>query len=460
MEAPGNLGEPISIRSNTSLFDADIIIFKPSLAEYASHEHYAGERLLAESDSASIKSDMAHWRAELSAAVESGKTVLVMLTEPKHAYYYTGTKDFSGTGRSRVATKHVDQVSSYEAIPFDFENLVPRGGKEIAIMGPLGPLAAYWDEFGDGSEYAVYFDAGNLTPLLGTKNRERVVGGVIRTQKGGALLLLPPLRWDEDELTYWRGESRFWRKAGVALGHRLVTALVGASAMYKREGNRTPTPSWATAATYAIPAEEDVRTKLRNVEAEMKKLESRRKAFEADLEKAGGLRALLYETGKPLETATLQALELFGFAGKPFRDAESEFDAVLTSPEGRFLGEAEGKDNKAVNIDKITQLERNIQEDFTKEGVTAYAKGILFGNAYRLQPPEGRAAYFTDKCVTSAKRLHVALVRTPDLFGPARYLSVTRDDAYATACRQAICTADGDVVTFPTPPVHDGANKL
>ncbi len=212
------------------------MVFKPSLEAYESYENYAGERLLGESDSAAVKTDMAHWRTELKAAVESGKTVLVWLVAPESAYYYTGNKEFSGTGRSRTTTKLVGPVSSYEALPFTFENLVPRGGKEIAIMAPLGPLAPYWDEFGDESEYEVYFDGQNLTPLLGTKNKERVVGGVVRTEKGGALLLLPPLRWDEDELTYSRGKSRFWKKAGVELGHRLVTALVGASRLPRLHG--------------------------------------------------------------------------------------------------------------------------------------------------------------------------------------------------------------------------------
>ena len=64
--------------------------------------------------------------------------------------------------------------------------------------------------------------------------------------------------------------------------------------------------------------------------------------------------------------AILEALRLLGFQANNYKDAESEFDAVFEAPEGRFLGEAEGKDNAQVNIDKMRQLEMNIQEDFAR----------------------------------------------------------------------------------------------
>ena len=94
------------------------------------------------------------------------------------------------------------------------------------------------------------------------------------------------------------------------------------------------------------------------------------------MEEAAQLRVLLYETGKALEGAVLKALRLWGFVAEGHHDAESEFDAIFISPEGRFLGEVEGKDNKAVNIDKMGQLERNLQEDFAKDGVDSFAKGV------------------------------------------------------------------------------------
>ena len=134
---------------------------------------------------------------------------------------------------------------------------------------------------------------------------------------------------------------------------------------------------------------------------------------------------------------------------------DSEFDAIFTSQEGRFIGEAEGKDNRSVNIDKFSQLERNLNEDFAKEEVNEFAKGVLFGNAFRLQPVETRGATFTEKCQTAAARLGVALVRTSDLFIPSRYLKTHKDIEYARQCREAIFMTSGNVVVFPAPPVDE-----
>ena len=104
------------------------------------------------------------------------------------------------------------------------------------------------------------------------------------------------------------------------------------------------------------------------------------------------------------------------FDAERYCEGESEFDAVFFSPEGRFLGEAEGKDRQPINIGKLDQLERNIREDFAREGVSEYITGVLFGNPYRLEPAEKRGEPFTNKCMASAKRSGVALVFTPDLF--------------------------------------------
>jgi hypothetical protein len=165
---------------------------------------------------------------------------------------------------------------------------------------------------------------------------------------------------------------------------------------------------------------------------------------------------LLFEQGRPLEAVILEALRLLGFDAQPFADGESEFDSVFISPEGRCLGEAEGKDNKPINIDKFSQLERNLQEDFAREDVMDYAKGALFGNAFRLSPLQERGEAFTDKCISAAKRVKAALVRTPDLFAPAKYLKENPSDAeYAKQCREAIFISDGDVVVFPLVPTAE-----
>jgi hypothetical protein len=153
----------------------------------------------------------------------------------------------------------------------------------------------------------------------------------------------------------------------------------------------------------------------------------------------------------------VEALTTIGFVAKRYAEGESEFDVVFEAPEGRCLGEVEGKDSKPINIDKFSQLERNLQEDFARDDVKEYAKGVLFGNAERLIDIQSRGETFTTKCVSAAKRAHVALVRTSDLFDPIRYLRTHSDSDYATACRKAIFASDGDLVVFPAAPVDQAA---
>ena len=171
---------------------------------------------------------------------------------------------------------------------------------------------------------------------------------------------------------------------------------------------------------------------------------------------AGSLRRLLYEQGKPLEDALLEALTLFGFKAEQFADGESEFDLVLISSEGRCVGEAEGKDSKPINVDKISQLERILQEDFAREEGDDFAKGVLFGDAYRLASIAKRKDFFTAKCISAAKRAKIALVRTPDIFVPAKYLKQhSKDKKYAKQCREAIFRTEGEIVAFTTTPIKE-----
>lgn len=320
---PGNVAEHVPFRSDTSVFDGDVILFRPSFGDdYQSYEWYNGKPLIAEFDSPKISSDCKHWSSELKAAVEAGKTVFIFLTKPHDVYYHTGERTFSGTGRSRVTTQHVAPISSYDAIPLRLSGLIPRGGKEISTLRELGPLSVYWSEFGSQSAYEVHFDGTGLDPLLGTKKRERVVGAQVRTKGGGALVFLPPVQWDVDALTYSRGKSTFWRKDAVALGSRFVKALVSASEAFRRAGRRTPTPEWVLAPEYVISSEDKLRSQIAVVDRDIGRLSDNRRALQTQLEEAGDLRALLYETGKPLEAAVLKALRLLGFQAEPFSDPD------------------------------------------------------------------------------------------------------------------------------------------
>ncbi len=148
-------------------------------------------------------------------------------------------------------------------------------------------------------------------------------------------------------------------------------------------------------------------------------------------------------------------MKLMGFKANRFREADSEFDAVLECFDGRCIGEVEGRDNRAIGIAKMRQLQDNIFDDLDRSDVSEPAKGILFGNAFRLSLPSERTEeHFTAKCVTAAKRYGTALIRTCDLFVVAKALTDNYDEDFASACRSAILAANGAVVEFPPAPEH------
>ncbi len=456
-DLPGEEFEYIEFSSDRTLLDADIILFQPTLGNYDGYESYKGKSLLSEHSSFETKSQLDHWRAEIVAAVNAGKLVIVFLVKPDECFRHSGEKRHSGTGRSQVTTNIVVPISSYDAIP-KLGAITAKSGTEIRVEKEGTYLTSYWTEFSKNSPYEVEIEGDFNRILLKSRTGDRTVGAAYHGPIG-ALLLLPPLRYDKakflrhnkkDDKTYWTPEA-------VKFGKRLVSALVGLANGLKQTGQITPPPPWSQRSEYRIAEEANLEFAISKCSAQIAGLQAKKIQLEENLASAGELRRLLYEQGKPLEKAILEVMKLFGFDAHPFDNGESEFDSVFVSSEGRCLGEAEGKDNKAVNIDKFSQLERNLHEDFARDEVTEYAKGVLFGNAFRLLPVGDREEFFTAKCLSASKRIGAALVRTPDLFGPAIYLKENPSDlSYAAACRDAIFRTSGDIVVFPPLPAAEG----
>jgi hypothetical protein len=453
-EFPGNVAEYVPLKSDRSLLDADIIVFQPRMQyHYNSFDAFQGKPKLSESDSFRAVEDSAHWRSELKAAFDEGKTIIIFLSKLEEYYIYTGQQTHSGTGRSRVTTNIVTLFNNYKFLPLPVDKVVPASGKEIRVAKDLKFIAPYWKEFSKNSSYEVYLEGKLSNVILTTKSGNRIIGAIITGQKG-TIVLLPPVKYDYDEFVEYdeKEEADYWTKKAIPFGKSLLTHIVEIDNSVRINREATPTPEWTKHEVYRMKRETVIEREIKSITAQIEKLQNTKSKLSLDLSEEGKLRWLLYERGHLLEEAILSALRLLGFNAEPFRDAESEFDAVFISAESRFLGEAEGKDNSAVNIDKLSQLERNLQEDYSRDEVDAYAHGVLFGNSYRLQPPKERPEFFTQKCVSGAERGGIALVRTPDLYNVSKYLKEHNDPDFAQQCRAAIFNTRGSVVEFPKIP--------
>ena len=467
-QIPGGFGEYVSIDSQASLFDADTVLFYPTIESFSRYNSrtYLGKPSLLEDLSFRIQRAKEHWRRELLDFLGAGRTVFVLLADLKEVYVDTGERKYSGTGRNRQTTNIVRPLSNYDLLPLSTKFVESKGTSMVLTPGE-NTLREYWRQFGSYSNYRVYMQKLDaIRPLVVTSRGDRVVGGIIRTKSGGALIALPYIDFQGDESFREEYEDdegyiRYgWTHMALEWGQRYVESLVGINNAIVSQHQVTPTPQWASGSIYATIKEAELSQRLLGIQRKVAELERTREDTEAQLTDAGWLKALLVEQGHPLEKAVLQAMGLMGFEASNYRDPNSEFDVVLECPEGRFIGEVEGRDNKAIDISKMRQLAMNIQEDFSREEVEEMARGVLFGNAYRLTPPADRPdPHFTEKCATAARSNGTALVRTCELFEVARSLVDNPDEAFAAACRKAIFDASGQEVRFPVHPAGIGSEQ-
>jgi hypothetical protein len=195
---PGDEFEYVDFDSDQTLLDADIVLFEPKLGSYQTepYEQYNGKSILTHTSSFTIKKRLDHWRAEIVAAVNAGKLVIVYLAKPVELCRYTGERQYSGTGRSRITINVVVDVSSYESVPV-VEKVTPKSGSETRLEKDGTYLAPYWTEFSEFSPYEVEIEGKFSRTSLASRMGKRTIGAAVHG-KSGLLLFLPPLRYDEE----------------------------------------------------------------------------------------------------------------------------------------------------------------------------------------------------------------------------------------------------------------------
>jgi len=460
LDIPGTDLEEISLKSKVSLLDYDVAIIDPAIYNFYgySYDEYQGKPSLDDSNSFSLKEHIEHWRREILESIRAGKNIFFMLNKEQEVYVATGGKSFSGTGRNRQTTRHVSITSNYQMVPGGIE-VTNSSGSSMTLAGKDNVIAPYWSAMGGSSEYRVLLGGEGVKTIVQTRTGKKTVGAKIRYKNSeGNLFLLPYIDFDREEFTYKNEEDEkyYWTDEAIIFGKKFVSEICALDKAARSTGELSATPDWLTQDKYVLPKEEKARDKLIEVESKIDELQKKKEKFEQEIADESVIKRLLYENGNPLEEAIRIVLELMEFTVAHFENSESEFDVVFESKEGRLIGEAEGKDNKAINITKLRQLEMNIHEDFERDEVENMAKGALIGNAYRLIEPEKRNDFFTEKCLTAANRSGTALIRTVDLFRVGKYLSGKKDKVFSKKCRKAIIETSG-VVTFPEIPETEKA---
>jgi len=377
-------GKQIPWDSRASLSDADIVIFEPRLNLAPTGHLKDGRPSFSESTAVKLMDQLRHWRLELGNAFENGKTIVVWLVREDLFY----VRDPRGTSEG---------LSTYFQVPAKLA-LREAQGSIMQLSKHASSIRDYWEQFGDLSVYQVYLPYFQGEPVILTKGEERVVGGMIRNESGGTLLLLPPICAQNE--------------VPENINQRLLLKVVEIDRALSETGDDAPPPEWSLDPTYELSGEAELLCEVEEVQTQIEALTDQKDKFLGEHRDLTLFRALLYEKGKALERAVAKACEVLGFEVDRYEDDESEFDLVLEGPEGRLLGEVEGKDNSAIALGKLRQLTTNVLEDYEKAERAEPPKGVLFGNAFRLSPLEERQGFFTEHCRKAADRFDFALVRT------------------------------------------------
>ena len=400
------------LNERMSLSDYDIVVIKPLI--------YKVEDLL---------DIVGYWRNEFSNFVKNGGLLFVVL------YKYETIK-----GSEFLRTY---EVSNYDIIPSDYKYINTKG----SVLVPKSPIVTkLYSTFQDVMQYDVQIQ-GATDPVFVTRDGNKVLG-TIQTLGRGHIVYLPYINLLECYGEDFEPDDDEYSEIELKTGHKLLTCLkdIYNSLM----SSKSTAPEWLKNEHFTQKYS-DIQSEIVSVQKQIEELKEQNHNLQISLSQERELSALLYETGKPLENAVSKALKILGYIqAENYNDGKLELDQVIVSPEGdRFIGECEGKDSTAINVDKFRQLNDSLYEDFQREEVPYKANGIIFGNPQRLSEPDKRTLTFTEKCINNARREKVGLVLTMDLFKAAKRVADTGDEEYASICRQAIKEQLGEVVVFP-----------
>ncbi len=436
-----------------SLMDADVLLISPDALEprgdWVNFTTSDGGCYNVAA-SKTYKQKMSSLRKEIEDYLSAGKNVFILLTK-KEEYQLANSVSSERKGQN---TFNTEMYGNYNFLPTNIGTLTSASGKHIEFSGNP-TFSDFYEKFGKDLEYQLYIENPSGAQIIFTgKDKTKILGAIYKI-KNGHLVVLPFIKYDEKKFTEHKGKEKkaYWTKEATQFGKSLVKALVDIDKALRKGGDKTPPPDWTNEADFQLAQEQILKKETENKSKEIDELILQKNELLTKIDQEARLRGLLFEKGKILESAINLALEILVYKAENYNDGNLELDHVITSPEGdRFIGEAEGKDTSAINIDKFRQLATNIQEDLQREEIENPAIGILFGNGFRLTKPSERAEQFTTKCINTAKSSNCVLVRTIDLFRVAKYVKESNDKTFAKNCRDVIKNGVGKIIDFPVIP--------
>lgn len=408
----GNLG---------TLADGDIVLYQPILLQMWNMEQ--------------VNVIIRHWKNELLEAYREEKTIIVYMPYPQQKYWDQG-------GNEKDLFYHLP-------VSFGFP-YTPKEIKKIKVEDSADFLREYWNLVGEISKGLLTIDkpANEATRILETHTGNKAVGVLYQDEDKelGNVLFLPPF------------ESK---NGKIQVGDKDATAefcdvIIEIDQKLKNLKNKSKKeekiPEWVS--EIKLPKENEFETKLEEIENSIQKLKEQKSKIEQEKQDYTKIKGLLYGGGHNLEELVRGVLGKLGFQNvRSIRKSEFEVDVVFEYGEKVFIGEIEGKDNRAIDKDKASQLVTTLAEFSKYQEDCIPDRGFLFGNGYRLMEPEKRELGFTEGAIKTAKTLNCVLIETKYLYEIAKAIQEGADEEYCKKIRDLILNAESGVF------VLENANK-
>lgn len=175
----------------------------------------------------------------------------------------------------------------------------------------------------------------------------------------------------------------------------------------------SPEPDWAR--DIEMPYVADLRNQVSRAEAAIADEKRKIEQLNAQISDICSFRRLLYATGRELESIVRASFERLGAKVSPAKYSEEEF--ILEIDGQVFLVEVKGV-AKSISLTHLRQLNDYLlkyQEETGRD-----CKGILFGNAWRNNPPGMRGTEdtpeFPDNVIKRAEQWRISLVSSKSFF--------------------------------------------
>lgn len=411
-----------TIDSNETFLDADVVIFDPSEFQNLWHDKVklANDNVgrIYSPTSDKIRQLFTSRRNEVKTLLENGK-IIISIINP-----------LTGFNGEIANVNKYDVITNYDYLPLPQEFFLKHlksgssSQNNSSKHHPKGKtlFSQFFYAFKDEIEYTAYFDFDALENqdyfILNKANRPIAA---FHKFNNGLIVHIPSLNYNKDD-------------------KKFVGVIRQCAEKFLLQRFQTPAPSWTNLIT--LYGESNFEQDLKILNEKIKNLEEEKIKIELAKLEITQYKGLLFEQGFELEELVLKSFRMFGFKAENRKQEDLEHDVVFESAEGHGLAEIEGKDNDAIHISKLDQLNRAVDEAF--ELTEKYPQGILIGNHYRLTNPENRKEAFTEKVHIVAKKKSFGLLTTVEIFNAVNYLIKNpNDEKFKTLCREKILSISG-----------------